>query len=105
MDQRYILALVCAVLPGVVWAQDGGGEVGVFEGHADVGTVLHPGAAQYDAARRSYTVSGSGENMWFVSDAFHFVWKKVSGDVTIAADIAFPAARGNAHRKAVLMVR
>jgi hypothetical protein len=25
MDQRYILALVCAVLPGVVWAQDGGG--------------------------------------------------------------------------------
>ena len=105
MDQRYILALVCAVLPGVVWAQDGGAAVGVFEGHADVGTVLHPGAAQYDAARRSYTVSGSGENMWFVSDAFQFVWKKVSGDVTIAADIAFPSPGGNAHRKAVLMVR
>jgi hypothetical protein len=105
MDQRYILALACAVLPGVVWAQDGGAAVGVFEGHADVGTVLHPGAAQYDAARRSYTVSGSGENMWFVSDAFQFVWKKVSGDVTIAADIAFPSPGGNAHRKAVLMVR
>jgi hypothetical protein len=43
--------------------------------------------------------------MWFVSDAFHFVWRKVSGDVMIAADIAFPAAQGNAHRKAVLMVR
>jgi len=106
MDQRYILALVCAVLPGVVWAQDGGAAVGVFEGHAGRGHgFCIPAAAQYDAARRSYTVSGSGENMWFDSDAFQFVWKKVSGDVTIAANIAFPSPGGNAHRKAVLMVR
>lgn len=104
MDQRCILALVCVMFAGVR-AQDAGGPVGLFEGHADVGSVLHPGAANYDAAQRSYTVSGSGENMWFASDAFHFVWKKVSGDVTITADIAFPAAGGNAHRKAVLMVR
>ena len=41
--------------------------------------------------------------MWFVSDAFQFVWKKVSGDVTIAADIAFPSPGGNAHRKACLL--
>jgi hypothetical protein len=99
------MALVCAVIPGVAWAQDAGAVVGVFEGHADVGSVLHPGAANYDASQGSYAVSGSGENMWFTSDAFQFVWKKVSGDVTIAADIAFPSAGGNAHRKAVLMVR
>lgn len=105
MNKRGIMALACAVIPGVAWAQDAGAAVGVFEGHADVGSVLHPGAADYDAAQRSYTVSGSGENMWFTSDAFQFVWKKVSGDVTIAADIAFPAAGGSAHRKAVLMVR
>ena len=99
-----MLALAVLMLTGVR-AQEGGGQVGIFEGRGDVGTVLHPGGADYDAAQRSYTVSGSGENMWFASDAFHFVWKKVSGDVSIAADIAFPAAGGNAHRKAVLMVR
>lgn len=79
--------------------------LGIFEGHADVGTVLHPGDAQYDAARQTYTISGSGENMWFQSDAFHFVWKKISGDVMLTADISFIGAGGNPHRKAVLMVR
>jgi TolB protein len=43
--------------------------------------------------------------MWFTSDAFHFVWKKVSGDVSLTADISFSHAGGNEHKKAVLMVR
>lgn len=43
--------------------------------------------------------------MWFTNDAFQFVWKKVSGDVTLAADISFMGAGGDPHRKACLMVR
>ena len=43
--------------------------------------------------------------MWFAADAFQFAWKKVSGDVALTADISFLGAGGNAHRKAVLMVR
>jgi hypothetical protein len=43
--------------------------------------------------------------MWFTNDAFHFVWKKMSGDVTLAADISFVTAGGNAHRKACLIIR
>ena len=81
------------------------GSLGIFEGHADVGTVLHPGSAVYDASAESYTVTGSGSNMWFAADAFQFVWKKVSGDVTLTADISFVNAGGNPHKKAVLMVR
>jgi dipeptidyl aminopeptidase/acylaminoacyl peptidase len=79
--------------------------LGIFEGHQDVGTVLHAGSAEYDATRNAYTVSGSGENMWFGIDDFHFVWKKLSGDVALAADIVFVGTTGNAHRKAVLMIR
>src|ERR1700675_1735009 len=78
---------------------------GVFESHADVGSVLHPGTLEYDAVRGIYTVSGSGENMWSTADAFHFVWKKVTGDASLAADISFLGKGGNEHRKAVLMVR
>jgi TolB protein len=78
---------------------------GLFENHADVGSVLHPGTLEYDPARGTYTVGGSGENMWSTADAFHFVWKKVNGDVTVAADISFLGKGGNEHRKAVLMVR
>jgi TolB protein len=79
--------------------------VGLFEDHADVGVILHPGSVEYNAAERTYTVAGSGENMWFAADALHFAWKKVSGDVTLTANISFIGTGGNAHRKAVLMVR
>ncbi len=79
--------------------------VGIFEDHADVGTALHAGSVEYDAAKRTYTVAGSGDNMWFASDAFQVVWKKVSGDVTLTADISFIGAGAEAHRKAILMIR
>ncbi len=79
--------------------------LGVFEGQADVGTLLHAGSGKFDAASDTYTLTGSGENIWAQRDDFHFVWKKVSGDLTLAADIALAGTEGDHHRKAVLMVR
>ena len=79
--------------------------LGIFEDHGDVGVVLHAGSATYDGTTGAYTVTGSGDNMWFGEDDFHFAWKKISGDVAITADISFVGSRGNDHRKAVLMVR
>jgi hypothetical protein len=96
-----IAALVVCLCP-VVYAA---APLGIFEDHSDVGTVLHAGSVVYDAAKRTYSVSGSGENMWFATDAFQFVWKKVSGDVTLTADISFIGSGEEAHRKAVLMMR
>src|SRR3984893_3999848 len=78
---------------------------GVLESHADVGSVLHPGTLEYDPAKGTYTVSGSGENIWSTADAFHFVWRKVTGDASLAADVSFLGKSGNEHRKAVLMFR
>jgi hypothetical protein len=99
------IAVLLVVAPALVIAQSQPLAQGIFTDHQDVGTVLHPGSAVYDAATRSYTISGSGENMWFGIDDFHFVWKKVSGDVALQADIAFVGSGGNPHRKAVLMMR
>jgi TolB protein len=79
--------------------------IGVFEDHGDVGTVLHPGSAVVGSERGNYLVTGSGENMWLATDAFQFVWKKVTGDVALAANISFVGQGKNEHRKAVLMIR
>jgi TolB protein len=98
------LVLVCAA-PSVLGAQTAPAKIGLFEDHGDVGTVLHPGSVQYDPSTGSYAITGSGANMWFGTDAFHFVWKKVSGDVSLTADAAFTTTTGNAHKKAVLMFR
>ena len=106
MDPGVFISLcvfVVALYPGIASGQSD--TLGVFEGHQDVGTVLHPGTTTYDPAKQRYMVTGSGENMWFGRDDFQFAWKKMSGDVAISADIAFIGEKGNNHRKAVLMIR
>ena len=80
-------------------------DLGQFQGQGDFGTILHPGSGHYDASKDSYTISGSGANLWFGIDDFHYVWRKMAGDVAITGDIDFVGDKGNAHRKAVLMIR
>ena len=99
------IVCACSFLSVSALTQEGGASVGIFEGHGDVGTVLHPGAVDYDSSRHTYTINGSGENMWSTADAFQFAWKKISGDVTLTADISFLSKSGNEHKKAVLILR
>src|SRR5581483_9089058 len=98
-----LLAFLCVT--AIAYSQAGSNTLGIFADHNDVGTVLHPGSVQYSAATKTYTISGSGENMWFATDAFQFVWKKMSGDVSLTADIGFLTKTGNEHKKAALMFR
>jgi TolB protein len=96
-----ILLLVCAAS-----AQETARvPLGVFEAHADVGETPKKGSVEYDAAAGEYRVTGGGANIWSTTDAFHFVWIKVSGDMSLAANIQFIGTGAVAHRKAVLMIR
>jgi TolB protein len=96
---RAILTLA-ALIPVAAQAAN----LGIFESATDIGSPKFPGKVALENG--AYTVHGGGSNMWFSSDTFHFVWKKVSGDVSLAADILIPLATGgDPHRKAVLMVR
>jgi len=101
---RSVLALILFFFLVDV-ASSGQEPVGIFESHADVGTVLHAGSAVFDATKNTYTLTGSGENMWLTADGFQFAWKKVSGDVDLTADVSFATTTGNEHKKAVLMLR
>ena len=85
----------------------GSESLGLFEGQSDVGSVTPPGTLVYDPGAQAYTITAAGANLWSTVDAFHFVWKKVSGDVLLTADIDFPLKTGNPnpHRKALLMFR
>src|SRR6202521_255836 len=111
MRRLHALALIalivctCGLLAHKVSAQNAPPAVGIFEDPPDVGTVSHTGSVDYDASKQTYTIGGSGENMWFAADAFQFAWKKLSGDVTLTADISFLTTIGNEHKKAALMLR
>src|SRR5262249_28135679 len=86
-------------------AQSGSTSIGALEAQTDVGAVSPPGSATYSAANDVYTVKAAGANMWSTTDAFHFAWKKMSGDVALTASITFVGSEGSPdpHRKAVLI--
>lgn len=80
------------------------GRIGIFDGQADVGAALLQGSASFDAATGQYTVRSAGYNVWYTRDEFRYLWKKMSGDVSLAADISFPNP-GYGDRKGVLIIR
>ena len=96
------LALIWILMVPLAYGQQ---TLGVFTDHSDVGAVLHPGSTSYDAKSGTYTLQGSGTNMWATEDAFQFAWKKMSGDVGLSAEITFVNSGGNEHKKAVLIFR
>lgn len=63
------------------------------------------GSASYDAATKQYTIRSAGYNIWYNRDEFRFLWKKMSGDVSLAANISYPDPKGYGDRKAVLVIR
>ena len=79
--------------------------IGVFEGQSDVGSAVVPGSASYDASARQYTIHSAGYNIWYSRDEFRYLWKRMSGDVSLAADVTFPDSKGYGDRKAVLVIR
>ena len=96
-----LLVLGCGATTGM--AQQAGG--GIFEGHGDVGVTPKQGSVVYDSAVGEYRVTGGGANVWSTTDAFQFAWHRLSGDVTLTADVHFIGAGKVNHRKAVLMIR
>jgi hypothetical protein len=79
--------------------------LGIFQGQSDIGGPLVPGGAEYDAGKGAYTIHSAGYNIWYTRDEFRYLWKKMSGDVSLAADIAYPDPEGYGDRKAVLVIR
>ncbi|HEX4232242.1 MAG TPA: hypothetical protein VHZ07_26485 [Bryobacteraceae bacterium] len=104
---RYpFIALIGALALAATQAPAPSTTIGIFASQSDVGNVLHPGSAEYNANSKTYTVSGSGDNMWASTDEFHFVWKQVSAqDLSLTADISMLGESKEGHRKAVLMIR
>jgi len=79
--------------------------IGIFDGQSDIGSAVAPGSASYDPGTKQYTINSAGYNIWYVRDEFRYLWKKMSGDVSLAADIAYPDSKGFGDRKAVLVIR
>jgi hypothetical protein len=79
--------------------------IGVFDGQSDIGAAVVPGNASYDGNTKQYTINSAGYNIWYTRDEFRYLWKKMSGDASLAASVTFPDPKGYGDRKAVLVIR
>jgi Tol biopolymer transport system component len=101
------LSILLIVLPVLFFTQNHASaqSTGVFDNNSDVGLVTHAGTAQFIQSSNEYQVTGGGENIWGQKDAFHYLWKKDSGDFNLTAEIRWVGDGKNAHRKAGWMIR
>lgn len=79
--------------------------IGIFEGQSDIGSAVIEGSSSYNSESKEYIITSAGYNIWYVRDEFRYLWKKMSGDISLAADITFPDTAGYFDRKAVLIIR
>ena len=79
--------------------------IGQFESQTDVGGPLAPGSASYDATAKLYTINSAGYNIWYQRDEFRYLWKKMEGDVSLAASVNWPNIDDFHDRKVALVIR
>ena len=79
-------------------------EIGIFDAQTDVGRARR-GSASYDERTQTYTIAGSGQNMWNDRDDFHFVWKRLSGNFILSTRTRFFGKGVEAHRKVGWTIR
>ena len=103
MKSRWKIALVWSVtlISSLLAAES----LGDFEKYNDVGINPVSGKTTFDAAKIAYRVTGGGADMWMKQDSFQFAYKRMDGDITLSADVAFEGKGGDPHRKAALMIR
>lgn len=56
--------------------------------HQDIGSVGAPGSAAYATNTQTFTVTGSGVDIWGNADEFHFAYLDVSGDSEVVARVS-----------------
>ncbi len=105
MSSRSIVALLFAIFVCAHPAMSKDSRLGEFDGSDDVGKVARPGSCQYSPTSQEYIIEGSGTNMWFNQDEFHFLWKRLKGDFILRARVQFVGDGVDPHRKMGWMIR
>ncbi len=78
---------------------------GVFKHHGDIGNPQLKGDLAFEPLTQAYTLKGSGYNVWFERDEFHYAYNIIKGDFLLTANFRLLDTGKNAHRKTGWMLR
>jgi len=101
----YITAIIAASLLSMNMSEAQDYSSNIFDYHEDVGSCRLKGDLHFMPVSQEYIITGSGDNIWFSEDQFHFAWKKLRGDFILRADVSFIGEGSHEHRKAGWMIR
>jgi Tol biopolymer transport system component len=77
-----------------------------FTDHTDIGEARRGGgSAAFDPEWQEFTLASASTNMWDAHDECHFVWRKLTGNCIIQADVELVGAGVDPHRKLGVMIR
>jgi TolB protein len=88
------LAAICFASPLGIFENDTSVTLGQFAGHTD-----------FNPSSGEYSVMGAGGEIGGKADGFQYLWKRVTGDVTLNADARFIGAGSTDRGQAALMIR
>ncbi|MDG2166782.1 MAG: hypothetical protein P8L44_02505 [Opitutales bacterium] len=80
-------------------------KLGIFSNWSEVGDTGQSGGAFFNSAEEAYYLRGAGHNIWSNKDGFGFLWKEVSGDITMEGSVTIIHLSKAPHRKAGWMIR
>src|SRR5688572_30236988 len=100
---RLVFTIIFLAILAVAAAQPK--PIGIFKSNKDIGSPLNKGSAEFDEATQTYTLSGSGYNIWFERDEFNYLYNELAGDFVITANFEFAGNGTDPHRKIGLMIR
>lgn len=92
------ITFICSMI-SILSPLSGQNNLGIFDNHLDIGNCKNQGFVNYNAPDQTYTVGGSGANMWFGEDEFHYLWTTLQGDFILRAEAKFLGAGVDPHRK------
>ncbi len=79
--------------------------LGIFEKDSSVTHGHFAGHADFNAATDEYTLMGSGGEIGGKADGFHYVWTRMTGDITFNAEARFARTGSSERSQAALMIR
>jgi TolB protein len=105
MKIAILTAMTLALFSEIHSASGQDNPLGQFDGSCDVGSPEISGSSSYDPSTGTYTMTGSGVNMWSTNDQFQFLWKRMTGNFIVRARAEFVGQGVEPHRKIGWMAR
>src|SRR5882724_1618781 len=99
--KKYYFFFCFIIMTTFIKAQN---SIGIFENQFDIGKTLQ-GSATYNPQMQEYTLEGSGNNIWFNHDGFHYLCTQLKGDFILRCNASFTGTGVEAHRKLGWMIR